>query len=520
MVNQKNINLILINGNILTMDINRPEARWVHIHDNMIYATGEGDEWRNLCSGRDDIIDCKGKTVLPGFIDSHMHLYSYAEKLITIDLSADRGVRSIIDIQDILRSHLDGIPRQGWVRGKGYNEFCLHEKRHPNRWDLDKSAPYHAVKITHRTGHAHVLNSLALRLAGISRETPDPPGGIIDRDLNTGEPTGLLYEMSDYLSHHIPSIDPEEIKKGIVLANRELTSKGITSIQDASVNNDRGRWDLFNGWKGSSLLRPRVNFIIGSRAYNEYGTNNFCSVLPENQIRIAGVKIILDETTGSLLPPEDELEKAVSDIHRSGRQAVIHAIEEKAIKAACKSIEQALKLIPRKDHRHRIEHCSICPPYLAGHISLNQIMIVTHPEFIYHGGDRYIETVPEKDLRHLYAINTMIKNGVTVAAGSDCPVVSPDPVLGINTAISRLSKKGSVINIDEKISLHDALSLYTINAAKTSFEENIKGSITPGKLADLIILESDIMRTSVDELKEIQVVMTIIDGEVVLDRID
>ncbi|MBN2062979.1 MAG: amidohydrolase [Deltaproteobacteria bacterium] len=518
MVEPENKNLILIDGNIFTMDTDHPMARWVIIHGNGICAFGEGNEWRNFRKAKDEIIDCKENTVLPGFIDAHLHLYSFAENLVTPDLSRDNGIHSVEDLQNILQRYSECVPSGFWIRGKGYDEFYLRERRHPDRRDLDKAVPDNPVKITHRSSHAHVLNSMALKMVGISRETPDPPRGIIDRDLSTAEPTGLLYEMGDFLSHHIPPLSREELEKGVLLANKRLISKGITSFQDASAHNDVRQWELFKGWKGSSILKPRVGFIIGTEAFSQRGTGPFDTELSEDQLRVNGVKIILDETTGCLLPSDTELDRIISDIHNSGLQAIIHAIEENAVEAACGAIERILKTFPRRDHRHRIEHCSVCPPNLARRLSLNNIMVTTHPEFIFHSGDRYLKTVPGKNLKYLYALNTLINNGVTVAAGSDCPVVHPDPVIGNYCAISRMSKNGNVVNLDESISLHEALKLYTVNAAKSSFEENIKGSLIPGKLADLIILNGDISRMRTDELKFVEVDKTIINGELVWSR--
>ena len=163
-------------------------------------------------------------------------------------------------------------PTASWVRGKGYNEFYLKEKRHPNRYDLDKAAPSRPVKLTHRSGHAHVLNSLALKHVGITAESGDPPDGLIDRDLETGEPTGILFGMGNYLAKRIPALDDDEMRQGVRLANEELLSLGVTSIQDATSHNDIHNWNMFRQWKSEGIFRPGVTMMLGMKGFDEYKT--------------------------------------------------------------------------------------------------------------------------------------------------------------------------------------------------------------------------------------------------------
>ena len=237
--------LILSNANIITLDPAHPQAEVVAIHGGKILSVGQNRELKNLTCGNPKIIDCRGKTIIPGFIDPHVHLHSLAESLVAVNVGPQNNVRSISDIQNKIRQVSQELPSGSWIRCGGYNEFYLKEKRHPTRWDLDLATSMHPIKLTHRTGHAHVLNSLALKLTGISKETSDPKGGLIDRDIRTGEPTGLLYGMGDFLSQSVPPLDSHQLEHGIRLARRELLSLGITSVQDASSRNDIERWKLF-----------------------------------------------------------------------------------------------------------------------------------------------------------------------------------------------------------------------------------------------------------------------------------
>jgi len=343
-----------------------------------------------------------------------------------------------------------------------------------------------------------------LKLAGISIETPEPPGAIIERDMYTGNPNGILFEMGPYLSKIIPPISEEHQRHGVRLANQHLLSLGITSIQDASPQNGINRWQLLQHWKTLGELKCRVTMMLGFEAFSLYRQQGFFKTFIKNdQIHIPGVKIILNETTGHLYPPQSELNEMVLKIHKSGLQAVIHAIEEISIEAACIAIEYALQKSPRLDHRHRIEHCSVCSPSLSKRIASLGVTVVTQPAFLYFNGDRYLQTVPSIQLAHLYPIATLMENGIQI---------------GIYSAVSRMSENGKSVSAKEGIMPSEALRMYTRYAAKAAFEENIKGSISPGKLADLVVLSGDPTKVPIEEIKNIHVEMTILNGEVVWGR--
>jgi predicted amidohydrolase YtcJ len=510
--------LILSNANVITMDPLHPRADGVAIKDGIILPITTKDDLNKWKRKKTITIDCKGKTVLPGFIDAHCHLHALAESHVTLNLEPRYDVRSISDIQSKIKEASQKLPSGTWIRARGYNEFYLVEKRHPNRWDLDKVAPAHPVKIAHRTGHAHVLNSLALKMVGISNETPDPPDGMIDRDIKTGEPTGLLYRMGDLLSKRIPPLENDQLDEGIRVANGELLSMGITSVQDASSHNGIEQWKMFHRWKDKGFLKPRLLMMLGIESFSAYREEDFETQLNKSQLHIGGVKIILDETTGHLHPEQAELNERVSKIHQAGFQACLHAVEEKAVEAACSAIEYALKKSPKPNHRHRIEHCSVCPPSLARRLAACGIIVVTQPTFIYYSGDRYLRTVPAEELKHLYPIKTLLKNRVKVAASSDCPIASANPMIGIYAATSRMTETSETVLPEEKATLEEALRMYGESAARATFDEGRKGSISPGKLADLVVLNEDPAKIPIDEIKEIKVEMTILDGLTVWEK--
>jgi predicted amidohydrolase YtcJ len=511
-------NLIFFNANVITLDPAHPKAQLVAIKNGKILSVTTNDKLKKHKKSDTKVVDCNSKTILPGFIDTHIHLHSFAESFVTLNLGPHNNLRSISGIQRKIRELSQQLPEGTWIRGRGYNEFHLAEKKHPNRWDLDAITTIHPMKLTHRTGHAHVLNSLALKLVGISKETPDPPGGLIERDVETGEPTGLLYQMSDLLSKRIPPLENMQLDLGMKIANRELVSSGITSVQDASSHNGILQWKLFNKWKTNGLLKPRLTMMLGFEGFKEHRDQNFSTQLNETHFRLGGVKIILDGTTGQFRPNQAELNEMVLNIHQSGSQACLHAIEEYPIEAACTAIEYALKKSPKSDHRHRIEHCSVCPPSLAKRLASLGILVVTQPSFIYYSGERYLRTVPSDQLKCLYPIATLMRSEVTVAGSSDCPIAPPNPLMGIYAATSRKADSGERILPEERITPDEALRMYTEVAAKASFEEKNKGTISPGKLADLVVLNSDPTKLPIDEIKDIDVEMTILDGEIVWDK--
>jgi predicted amidohydrolase YtcJ len=511
-------NLILYNANVITMDLSCPKAEVVAVENDRIAVVTTNEAIRKLRSRKTEVIDCKGKTVIPGFIDAHCHLAAFAEGFMSLNLSPPEGVRSIADMRSKIRlfckDYLPGV----WIRGKGYNEFYLAEKRHPDRHDLDAATSSHPIKLTHRSGHAHVLNSLALQLVGITAESGDPPDGLIDRDLETGEPTGVLYGMGGYLAKKIPPLSRVEMRQGVRLANEELLSLGITSIQDTTWHNDVQTWNMLQEWKSEDILKPSVTMMLGMRGFDKYKKQLYEPCGSENGLRIGGVKMIVHEITGDLEPSQKRLNKIVLEILKAGLQAVLHAVEERTIEAACDAIEYALKQLPRHDHRHRIEHCSVCPPALAKRIGDLGIMVVTQPAFLYYSGDRYLETVPPEQLRNLYPIKRLMEHHVRVAAGSDFPIAKPNPLIGIFSATTRMSENGKPVLPEEGIERLEALRMYTETAAAVSFEEQVRGSITVGKAADLVVLNDDPMRVSADDIKTIKVEMTIIGGTIAWQR--
>jgi predicted amidohydrolase YtcJ len=504
--------LILFNANVITMDPAMPRATLVAIAGNRIVSVADSRAPMGLRPDKTKAIDCGGRTLVPGFVDAHCHIHAYAESLVSLNLSPREDIRSIAEIKSRILGCCKDLPPGTWIRGKNYNEFYLAEGRHPNRRDLDPAAPRHPVKLTHRSGHAHVLNSIALEHVGINMETGDPPGGFIDREPETGMPTGILYGMGEYLAGKIPQLHDDELERGLKLANERLLSFGITSVHDATAINGPEQWSRFEKWKTQKLLQVRLTAVVGAKNYA--GPGRICSPARNGNVQTAGVKIIADEATGSLHPSQEDLNALVSSINGSGLQVVVHALEEPVIEAAVTAIIRALGQHPRRDHRHRIEHCSVCPPPLLRKIEGTGITVVTQPSFIYYNGDRYLKTVPAEQLENLYAISSMRAHNIPVGFGSDCPVADPNPLVGIFAAVTRMTEGGNTVSPAQRISVEDAIRMYTIGAAASFFQEGSRGSIAVGKFADLIMLNEDPLAAEPVRIKDIRVILTILDGRI------
>ncbi|UCB43505.1 MAG: amidohydrolase family protein [Dehalococcoidales bacterium] len=509
------VDLVFRNANVITMDPVQPRAELVAVRDGKVWLVGGKDEVSDIRGSGTKIIDCQGKTLVPGYNDSHCHIFSFLRKLLSIDLSPP-AIGSITDIKETVARQAQKIPPGQWITGTDYNEFYLEEKRHPNRRDIDEVAPDHPVVLSHRSLHACVLNSRALALAGINRETPEPPGALIERDLTDGEPNGILYEMLGFVREKVmPPWTEEELNEGMKLANQQYLSQGLTSLQDATVVNDYRRWQAFRRFIYSGRFRSRIYMMFGPEASSQFGEAGLAFGAGDNQLRLGGLKIVPSSPGGQLYPPQPELNRMILEAHQQGFQVAVHAVRDSTVEAVATAYEYAQTQLPELGRRHRVEHCAECPPPLLERLRRLQAVIATQPPFFYYSGERYLAMVPEETLPYLYRIRSFFDAGVIVAGSSDSPIVSNNPLVGIYSAVTRRTTSGEQLQPEETISPEQALAMYTTNAAYASHEEGIKGSITPGKLADMVLLSDDPTRVDAEAIKDIKVEMTISGGEIV-----
>ena len=516
--------MVFTNARVLTLEDDQPIAEALAIHEDKITAVGRTEAVAPLAGPDTRTIDCRGRTVMPGFVDAHCHLLAQASAYSALDCSPN-AVNSIEELQQLVRRKADATPSGQWIRGVGYDHLSLSDSRHPTRDDLDAVSLNHPLRIDHRSGHAVVLNSRALEIAGIYYTTPDPVEGVIDRDPATGRPTGLLMELSRFLRARLGvSRDSAQLEADVAALDRFLLSYGITSVQDAGANNGLERWRTFRSLQESGRLSCRVTMMAGAHHLEELSSEGLRWGSGGNLLRLGHAKIMLTLTTGALHPGEQELKQIVNDAHRRGFPVAIHAIEREAIEASVQVLEEArLQSSISEATRDRIEHCAECPRHLIGRIRDAGVPVVTQPGFIYWNGDGYLHRVEPSMLPHLYPSAALLEASVPLAFSSDGPVIDANPWPGIYSAVTGKTRDGNTLlsgssSRTPPITVMEALRCYTLGAAYAEGTEDLKGSIRPGKLADLVVLDSDPTAIQPEQLQSIKAVMTVVGGRIAWEK--
>ena len=522
--------LILHNCRVFAYGASVPERTLVSVVGETIQWVGDEIDLAQLRGPGTRVVDCQGKRLVPGFIDAHMHLFAYAANLRAVDCRPS-VVRSIADIQARLRERAHETPHGQWIRAWGYDEWGLAEERHPTRWELDEAAPNHPVKLTHRTGHACVLNTVALDRLRISGETSEPPGAVIGRDAETGEITGYLMEMEEQLAAADSStLAAGELDGALAEALRQLASRGVTSLHEATPTNALGQWDVLDGLRQNDRLPVRVHKMFSPGDLAGVAERGLGYGDGSPMLSVGPVKIMLNETGATVLPSLEEVVPKAYEAHALGYQVAFHAVEEAGIRAAADIVEGVLERsasdaaniavygLRLLDHRHRIEHCGVCPPELAQRLRSLGIVVVTQPGFLSEHGDRYLRQVPAERQKWLHPIAGLHDRGLKLAIGSDAPVASPEPLRSIAASVSRRSSAGAEVNATEAISADLAIYLHTWGGAYATADEHLKGSIVPGQLADLALLSEDPLRLEAEAIGDVRVEMTVVGGRIVWER--
>lgn len=393
--------------------------------------------------------------VPPPFVDAHLHLLALASRLVGVEV-APPAVTSIPALLERLRQQAQRTPPGQWLRGWGYDDFVLG--RHPTRHDLDTAAPHHPIRLVHRSGHASVLNSLALRLAGISRFTDDPPYGLVERDTD-GEPTGLFLGVEEWLEGRLPPLPQHQMEEGLRRANALLRSQNIVLVHDATPTNDLERFSLLLRARRRGVLTVGVVFLPGIAHLEAFAREGLHPGRCVEGVWVGQGKMLLTPSTSGRLPSVAEVIEQVRWAKGLGWAVAIHAVEEEAVALAA----QALGLAgpPPGRQPHRIEHASECPPHLVEAIKACGAWVVTNPLFLYYSGPRYRATVPAEKLPYLYPMGSLWRAGVPLAFGSDAPVTLPDPALGVQTAMERKGYDGMALQAQEGMPLEAAMWAHT-----------------------------------------------------------
>jgi predicted amidohydrolase YtcJ len=556
--------LVIFNGKIITVDRKFSIAQAVAVKGGKIVAIGASDKIKTLIGKKTKNINLKGRTMLPGINDSHCHISDWAlsRPPLMLDIRFPL-VKSIADIVKMVGEKASQVKPEEWILGEGWDEGYLTEclgdaNRKPSKEDLDKVAPDNPVALTEYSGHRVWANSRALQIAGISRDTPNPVGGEIKKDPDTGEPTGLLYEKASMaLRAAIPPWTVQQRKQALLSAMSELNSIGITSFTDAGV--DREKWACYNDTLNEHFTDGRwtcrVNMMLMLAGFGKSSLDGIKEALKyvgcrynfgNEWLKVGGAKLVadgipplktawmwepyLDGTYGSLVvdgnsPQEQEknLREMIRICHLNRLQVGIHSCGERTIDVCT---DQYMKCIEEDpwDARHYIIHSDFSRPETIqkiGEFSRRtgyELALNVQSPIKWTISD-FMATVvgPQKAAYH-WPLRTMFDNGVRVANSSDAPVIYPDWKQGIQGAVLRESKAtGQVSGPEQRITLKEAIATYTINGAWLDHMENVKGSIEVGKLADFCVLDKNILTVDPHEIKDINTLMTVIGGKIVYD---
>lgn len=474
--------MLFFNARVVTMNRACPSAEAVLVRDGVIAAVGD-ERAVAVRAGHATRVDCDGAVLVPAFVDAHCHLLATAARRLSIDCSPG-AVRSIADIQARLREAAADGPADGWIRAAGYDETQLAERRHPTRGDLDAAVPHLPVRLLHRSGHAVVLNTPAMAAAGMGNETPEPPGGVIDRLPGTGEPSGLLLEMNDVVDGVVPPIPYAELARAVEATARAFIAAGITAICDATPTNGAREWETFARLRAEGRLSLDVTLMEGVEHAGEMPSEG------QPGLRRGHMKIMLSELGGTVTPDEDELARILREMHCAGRDVAVHAVEERAVAASIDAIAAALAEEPRA-HRHRIEHAALLPGGGAQRIAALGITVVTQPAFLFEHGDRYLRDVAKGKHARLYPIGDLLRAGVTVAASTDAPVSAVDALVGMRAAIGRGTRDGALVGQEQAVGFDDAVGMWTSSSAYACGIEGTRGRLAPGMAADLVLLRRE-----------------------------
>jgi predicted amidohydrolase YtcJ len=523
---QEKPDLILHNGHVVTMNPAEPTAEAVAIARGRFFAVGKNADVLNLAIPDVRKIDLGGKTVLPGFIDAHSHP---AQAGLMHLRMVDCDLRSISAIQTALRERAVKTPPGDWVLGFKYDDTKTEEGRPLTVADLDAAVPDHPVHIQHRGGHTTYSNSLAFRKAGIDDKTPDPPGGKIDRDPATGKPSGRVAEAANALFEKaIPSnFVRDDYREGVKLISKMLAKTGITSATEAQGNPTDLR--AYQDARDSGDLLYRAYCLINFHYIDEMIAAGVRTGLGDEWVRVGAMKLVCDgsisERTARLSTPyegrpndygilvmtEEELYTYGRKAHLAGWQIGTHANGDVGIDTTLRLYERLQRENPRHDPRFRLEHCTVINDSLIARIKTLGAIPTPFSTYVYYHGEkmRYYGT---ERLNQMFALRSFLDAGIRPTQASDYPPGEFIPMMALQSEVTRTDTKGNVWGPKQKITVEEAIRVGTINGAYASYEENLKGSIEPGKLADLVVLGRDPLKENPSTLVTIPVERTMAGG--------
>jgi len=470
----------------VTLDSRRPVAQAVAVGGGRVLALGSSASLRRLAGPATERVDCRGATVLPGLIDPHLHLFALAARRVNLDCAAARSVEELLAL---VGRHAAALPADAWVRGEGVDEVRLG--RLPTAPELEAAAPGHPVRLRHRSRHASVLSTSALRLLG------DGPG--IERRARVA--TGLVFGREAALGRLVGWPPSGALTDGLAAAARELAALGLATVADATPRPYRALAPLRSAiGAGDFPLRVFAMRPPGSRAWGAV-----------ERLVPGAVKIMVEEEPPGLRPRPATLARLIARAAASGAQVAVHCVGAATLAAALAAFA-ALPRRLRAGRRHRLEHVAECPPPLVARIAALGLVVVTNPAFVHWRGDAYIGETAAPARAWLYRARTLMRAGIPLAGASDAPVVPPSPWVGIAAARARQTAAGATLGAAERLGARAALRLFTTGAAFALGADQL-GTLAPGGPADLVVVEPDPLRAPPDEVADARVRLTLVAGE-------
>ena len=528
--------LIIINANVQTLDAALPNARAIAIIGTRIAAVGSTPEIRALAGPHTRVIDAKGQLVLPGFNDAHVHFMSGGFQLSSVDL---REANTPQEFAERIRDFAAKLPQGRWITGGDWDHERWLDARLPTKELIDRYTPNTPVFVNRLDGHMALANSVALKLAGVTRETKDPQGGVIVRDPKTGEPTGILKDAAqNFVWRVIPESSFEEKLAAARAATNHAASLGVTSVQDMSAGPDVG---VYQTLLDRGELKTRIYAVWPLPSWDRLARTGVRAHFGSAMLRTGGLKGFADGSLGSTtalffepyndapntsgIPsgemfPDGAMLERVRGADRAGLQVIIHAIGDRANDNILSIYEQVEKEDGDRDRRFRIEHAQHLRAKDIARFGRDGVIASMQPYHAIDDGRWAEKRIGPERAKTTYAFRSLLDAGATLAFGTDWTVAPLDPILSIYAAVTRRTLDGKHPGgwiPEQKISVAEAVRAYTIGSAYAEFQEKEKGTITSGKLADLVILSRDIFKIDPREIEQVKAVMTIMDGGVIYE---
>ena len=534
------------NGTILTMDSRGSVVSALAVEGNVVLAVGTDDDVMAHAGPDTVVTDLRGRTMLPGFVDGHSHFVWAGLMFATqLDLSSPPvgKVKDIAEIRDLLKEKAASTPKGEWILGYGYDDTALADRRHPLASDMDDVTPDHPVLLRHVSGHLCSCNSRALALVGYDRNTPDPLGGIIRRD-GHGNPNGVLEEppAMNPVAALLPEVSEEDWMRSIVTACDAYAAKGVTSAQDGFTQEKQ--WAQLRKAHEKGLLRNRVQILpgLGCCDLNQFTCHASGTPLTaDRKISLGAVKHLVDGSlqcyTGCLsnpyhkiiydlpdgpmwrgypMEPEQQFIEKVVGLHRQGWQLAIHGNGDAGIEDILNAFEEAQKAYPRANARHIIIHCQTVREDQLDRIERLGVVPSFFTVHTYYWGDRHRDIFLGKArASRIDPLRSALKRGIPFTSHNDTSVTPMDPLLSVWSAVNRLTGSGKVLGEDQTVSVLDALKSVTIWGAYQFHEERMKGSLEPGKLADMVILGENPLEIAPERIRDIPILATLVGNRLV-----